>query len=349
LPGSIVADFQANVQLSTGPESGATQTRIVLSDEQIGFALDGTKQTVNLSDVFDIVQGVSQIKEAESTATVTLAFRADSRREIISISTDVKTLVRFQQVLYKQLLNGTDVVATSQSRSGTNESEPRDCQLAVTDSQICLRPDEKIEPIIVRRDGVTKFKTPSNFAASDSHDPVVSIYSDTTHRVVKTTIRMPSFRTLNLLGRYLRADLLSVDEIGGESDRQQTIEILLVDDNAHDLEMAEVFLQEQSNRFSIIAASSAQEALDLLEKKANNTGLADCIVSDYQMPGMDGLEFLNEVRERYPKLPFILYTGQGTKKVVKQAILDDVTDYVEKDVGGDQYKILAERTTKAVR
>ncbi|NPB82132.1 HTR-like protein, partial [Shigella sonnei] len=52
---------------------------------------------------------------------------------------------------------------------------------------------------------------------------------------------------------------------------------------------------------------------------------------------------------RYPELPFILYTGQGSEAVAKQAILDDATDYVEKDVGREQYEVLAERIRKAVR
>lgn len=349
MSGSIVADFQADVELSTGPESEATRTRTVVSDEQIGFALDGTKRTIDLSNVFDIVQDVSQLREAESTETVTLAFRADGRRETISISANVETLVKFQLVLYKQLLNGTDVVAESRSPVRKNESEPRDYQLAVTDSQIRLQPDCRRDPIGIRREDVTKFKTPSNFLAKSSQDPVITIYSDTSHRVVKTIIRMPSFRTLNLLGRYLRAELLSIDEIGAAFGRQQTTELLLVDDDPHDLEMAEVFLQEQSDRFSITTAPGAPEALDILEKTKRDTGPVDCIVSDYRMPGMDGLELLNEVRERYSELPFILYTGQGTNKVAKRAILDDVTDYVEKDVGREQYEILAERIKKAAR
>jgi DNA-binding NtrC family response regulator len=54
------------------------------------------------------------------------------------------------------------------------------------------------------------------------------------------------------------------------------------------------------------------------------------------------------VRQRYPDLPFILFTGQGNEEIAKQAILDDVTDYVEKGVGTDQYALLAERIWKAV-
>jgi len=65
--------------------------------------------------------------------------------------------------------------------------------------------------------------------------------------------------------------------------------------------------------------------------------------------GMAGMGLRNAVRGGYPTLPFILYTGQGSERVAKQAILDDVTDYVEKDVGPGQYEVLASRIEKAVR
>ncbi|MCQ4334197.1 response regulator [Natronomonas sp. F2-12] len=320
-----------------------------MSDERIGVAIDGTKRTIEFSSIFDIVQGVSRLRKAGSTETVTLAFWGDNQRETISISTDVEVLVKFQKVLYRKLLDGIEVVATYRSRTGEEKRERHTYQLSVTSSQIRLRSTETDHQISIRRDGVTKFKTPSNSPTDGDQEPAAVIYSDTGNCISKTTVCMPSFRALNLFGRYLRADLLSTDEIGTTTGSKDTIEVLLVDDDPHDLEMAEVFLKEQSDRFSFTSVSSASEGLDALNQLNNSAEFFDCIVSDYQMPGTDGLEFLTEIRERYPNVPFILYTGQGSKKVIKQAILDDVTDYVEKGVGREQYQILSERIRKAVR
>jgi CheY-like chemotaxis protein len=346
LSGNIVADFRAEVELSNEADSGYLQARVVVSSEKVGVAVDGTKRTIYLSSIFDIVRDVSRSREAGATETVTLAFRVDGRRETVAISTDVETLVKFQEVLYRQLLDGTEVVATYRSRGEAEQSEQRTCRLSVTGSQVRLRPRGADDRVVVRRDDVTRFKTSSSAPADDDQDPTVVVYSDTGDRVAKTTVRMPSFRVLNLFGRYLRADLLSTDEIGASASPQETIEVLLVDDDPHDLEMASVFLSEQCDRFSLTAVSSASEGLDRLGR---GDGSFDCVVSDYRMPGTDGLEFLNQIRERYPQLPFILYTGQGSKQVVKQAILDDVTDYVEKGVGQEQYEVLARRVQKAVR
>lgn len=73
---------------------------------------------------------------------------------------------------------------------------------------------------------------------------------------------------------------------------------------------------------------SAQEGLDALKARRY-----DAIISDYQMPVMNGLEFLKEVRRLYGTVPFILFTGKGREEVVIEAINNGVDFYLQK--GGD--------------
>uniref|UniRef100_UPI003EBA954A PAS domain S-box protein n=1 Tax=Halobaculum sp. EA56 TaxID=3421648 RepID=UPI003EBA954A len=77
-------------------------------------------------------------------------------------------------------------------------------------------------------------------------------------------------------------------------------------------------------------------------------GDVDCVVSDYEMPGRNGIDFLERVREEYPELPFILYTGKGSEEVASDAISAGVTDYLQKGSGTDQYTVLANRIKNAV-
>jgi CheY-like chemotaxis protein len=88
----------------------------------------------------------------------------------------------------------------------------------------------------------------------------------------------------------------------------------------------------------VLGLSDAGEALSVLESRD-----VDCIVSDDQMPEMDGLEFLRLVREGYPDLPFLLFTGRGSEELAGEAISAGVTDYLQKESGTEQFTVLANR------
>ena len=83
-----------------------------------------------------------------------------------------------------------------------------------------------------------------------------------------------------------------------------TFRILHVDDEPDLSEMVCIFLGRADERFEIVQATSASMGLDQLSEQP-----FDCVISDFDMPGCNGIEFLEKVREKFPKLPFILFTG----------------------------------------
>jgi len=121
------------------------------------------------------------------------------------------------------------------------------------------------------------------------------------------------------------------------------ISILHVDDQPEFTELTAEFLQREDQQFDIQTASSAAAGLRRLE-----TTTVDCVISDYEMPGKNGIAFLRAVREEYPDLPFILFTGKGSETVASDAISAGVTDYLQKDSGPDQFELLANRISNAV-
>jgi PAS domain S-box-containing protein len=112
------------------------------------------------------------------------------------------------------------------------------------------------------------------------------------------------------------------------------ITLLYVDDEPELLELGKVFL-ERGGDFFVLTAASAAEGLDLLSRQQ-----FDAIISDYQMPVMDGIELLKRVRANYNGIPFILFTGRGREEVVIEAINNGADFYLQK--GGDPKAQFAE-------
>lgn len=66
----------------------------------------------------------------------------------------------------------------------------------------------------------------------------------------------------------------------------------------------------------------------------------DVIVSDYQMPGTNGIPFLKELRNQGDSIPFIIFTGKGREEIVIEAINSGADFYLQK--GGDPNAQFAE-------
>ena len=124
---------------------------------------------------------------------------------------------------------------------------------------------------------------------------------------------------------------------------QREIQVLHIDDNPSITDLTGTFLERGGDRFTVETAANADEGLERI-----NDCLPDCVVSDYNMPDMDGIELLQAIREEYPSLPFILFTGKGSETVASDAIAAGVTDYLQKGTGTEQYELLANRIRNAV-
>ncbi|MCF2143203.1 MAG: PAS domain S-box protein [Candidatus Heimdallarchaeota archaeon] len=122
------------------------------------------------------------------------------------------------------------------------------------------------------------------------------------------------------------------------------VKILLVDDEETLLEISKVYIEKLDESFRIHTVKSAKEAIKLLKKTP-----FDVIISDYQMPEIDGLKFLSILREQDYDIPFIIFTGKGREEVAIQALNLGADYYLQK--GGEtetQFHELANLIRKLV-
>nr|WP_246308121.1 response regulator [Halobaculum salinum] len=117
-----------------------------------------------------------------------------------------------------------------------------------------------------------------------------------------------------------------------------------VDDDVQSLELVVARFERRVPDVTMGTASSPEEVLGDPRRLAN----VECPLTDYEMPGTNGIELLETVREEHPSLPVILYTARGSESVASEAISADVTDYIRKGGGEDHWDLLANRVRTAV-
>ena len=99
--------------------------------------------------------------------------------------------------------------------------------------------------------------------------------------------------------------------------------VLLVDDEEDFVEMLSLRLQEAGEKVS--AAYSGEGCLDALAKTD-----IDVVVLDIKMPGMDGMETLEEIRKRFPLVEVIMLTGHGSTETAVEGMKSGAFDYLMK-------------------
>jgi PAS domain S-box-containing protein len=110
--------------------------------------------------------------------------------------------------------------------------------------------------------------------------------------------------------------------------------ILVVDDEPALLELTRIYL-ERSGDLRVETTPSPLQALDLLAATPY-----DAVVADYEMPEMNGITLLKEVRKQGMETPFIIFSGRGREEVVIEAINNGADFYLQK--GGNPSAQFAE-------
>jgi DNA-binding NtrC family response regulator len=101
------------------------------------------------------------------------------------------------------------------------------------------------------------------------------------------------------------------------------VHLLIVDDEEISLLILETYLLSRGH--DVTSATSGAQAVALIEKQD-----VDLVITDFYMPGMDGLQLMHAARKLRPTLPFIVLTAKGSIENAVAAIKEGAADYLEK-------------------
>ncbi|MFW6320345.1 MAG: bacterio-opsin activator domain-containing protein [Halohasta sp.] len=121
----------------------------------------------------------------------------------------------------------------------------------------------------------------------------------------------------------------------------RSIRVLYVDDDPQSLDVIPNRCEAVSElRFE--TESRPRTVVDQLDADL------DCLITDYRMPTMDGIELLTAVSQQQPDLPILLLTGHGGGEIASEALQKGATEYMEKSTAIEQPDLLANRVRNAV-
>ena len=100
--------------------------------------------------------------------------------------------------------------------------------------------------------------------------------------------------------------------------------VLIVDDSPVDCKLAGGLLLKKTN-WDVVYAADGRQALEKIELH-----VPDLVLTDLQMPEMDGLELVSAIRKQYPLLPVVLMTAKGSEEIAVKALQRGAASYVPK-------------------
>jgi CheY-like chemotaxis protein len=104
--------------------------------------------------------------------------------------------------------------------------------------------------------------------------------------------------------------------------------ILVVDDEENMLRTVQFILE--SARYRVHTARNGGEALERIRSHRESGGTFDLILSDIQMPGLTGLELIDEIRSLGVGAPILVMTGYGNREIAEELRRRGCTEFLDK-------------------
>lgn len=209
---TVVADFIGQF-LAPGVEGEPARGRIILSQRRLVLAADDYKETIPLSQVFDVKVGqVPSEMAGYFNDTVTVAYKTGDSRAVAAIEGNDTNIDRFATVLFKVLLNGTKALTRHPAKVGGRvvDTEATPARLDVTQGHLTFERSDG-DSFTVDLTNVVGVERAHRDLGNGKH-PVISFRHIEDGTAVTSQVGMNSGRLTNILGRYIRLRYADVQE-----------------------------------------------------------------------------------------------------------------------------------------
>ncbi len=123
---------------------------------------------------------------------------------------------------------------------------------------------------------------------------------------------------------------------------EETLKILLVDDEDHLQEVLGLLLELDGHQ--VTTAFSGEQALERAKE-----GKFDLVITDFKMPGMNGMDVVRSIKKENPDTAVVMITGYPTEDTEKEAQKLGVDDYIAKPFHMDKMREVIRRVSYKVK
>lgn len=224
---SVVADFTGRLYAPEVDAEDPVRGRVLLSQRRLVLATGDARTTIPLSTVFDVVVGtVPGDLRSFFSDSVTVAYDDGGSRRTALIEGGPNDMDRFVPVLFKALLRGVTVTVRHPATVGGRVTDASDRKATVSLSSGSIEFIGRGESVSVTLATVIDYERTTRTIGGRSHPALVFQHVPDT-RTVSSIVTVPSERTLNVLGRYIRLEyqdaMKEVEELDPTEDELEVL------------------------------------------------------------------------------------------------------------------------------
>ena len=203
---SVIADFVATFNSEASARAEPAKGRILLSERRLVLAGDEGKATVPLSSIFDI--SVGQVPDDLGdffSSTVTVAFEKNGDRMVAAVEADDDKIEKFTTVLFKAVLNGTDVTVKHPASVGGRVTDAPFAPAKLYLKPGSVRFKRSDDTVDIDLSTVSEFNRTAR-EIDGTEQPVLAVRHLDDGQGSLSLAAMDSPREMSILGRYLRME-----------------------------------------------------------------------------------------------------------------------------------------------